>query len=417
MQNSLLSVLSKQKKEKDRLLAIPYIERTQTHIAKKWIDADLMKVVLGPRRAGKSVFSLSLLKDRPFAYCNFDDEGLFSDAPPNLDRLMQGLHATYGETKTILFDEIQNLPKWELFVNRLHRSGYNLVLTGSNAQLLSKELATALTGRHMPIEILPFDFQEFLRAKQHEASADVNVALLQQYLVTGGYPEVVLKQIDPHGYLDVLFDALLFTDVVRRHNVRFPEQIDMLGTAVINAASETYTLRRLANVLRFKSSMTLEKYLNYLIEAYLVFSVQQYAHKTGDRLRSPRKLYVVDNGFVSAKAVQHSPDYGKLMENLVFMELVKRGAQPNRDLFYYKTRNNREVDFLLKDGIVIRELIQVCYDVQSQDAAQREVKALVEAGEELQIRQLTVLTWDQQQEVRKGNYRVTFRPLWNWLTA
>lgn len=417
MQNSILSILAKQKKEKDTLLSIPYIERTQTHFAKKWINSDLMKVVLGPRRAGKSVFSLSLLKDRPFAYCNFDDESLFSDTAPNLERLMQGLHATYGETKTILFDEIQNVPKWELFVNRLHRSGYNLVLTGSNAQLLSKELATALTGRHIPIEILPFDFQEFLRAKQHEASADIDITLLQQYVVTGGYPEVVLKQIDPRGYLDILFDALLFKDVVKRHNVRFPEQIDMLGTAVINAASETYTLRRLANVLRFKSSMTLEKYLKYLIEAYLVFSLQQYAHKTGDRLRSPRKLYVVDNGFISAKAVQHSPNDGKLMENLVFMELVKRGARPNRNLFYYKTRNNREIDFVLKDGVVIRELIQVCYDAQSDVAAQREVKALVEASEELHVQQLTVLTWDQQHEERIGTYRVMFRPLWDWLTA
>ena len=167
----LKNIVLKQKQEKERFLPLPFIERTKAEEAKKWLSSDLIKVVLGPRRAGKSVFSLMLLKNRPFMYFNFDDESLASMGGVSTDELVKELHAVYGNTKNILFDEIQNLPNWELFVNRLHREGYNLMLTGSNARLLSMELATALTGRHIPIEILPFNFKEFLRGKHFQISS------------------------------------------------------------------------------------------------------------------------------------------------------------------------------------------------------------------------------------------------------
>lgn len=421
----LKNTVLKQKQEKERLLAIPYIERTKEKEAHKWLSSDLIKVILGPRRAGKSVFALMLLKDQSFAYFNFDDETLPGEEKLDLDELLAELKLAYGDTKYILFDEIQNLPKWELFVNRLHREGYNLVLTGSNARLLSKELATALTGRHIPIEILPFNFLEILTAKGYKVSAD-KLALpdekakllgyLDQYMMSGGYPEVVTKGVDPRGYLDVLFDSLLFKDVVKRHKVRFSEQIDNLGSYLINNVSGLYSAHKLANVLNFKSDVTLEKYFSYLTEAYLLFSLTRHSTKAGMRIRSPKKTYVVDNGFVTAKAVQHSPNTGKLMENLVFIELVKRGDRPNRELFYYKTRNDREIDFVLKKGTEVAELIQVCYDLTNQDVEKREVKALVEAGEELNVSKLTLLTWNDKRTVEKDGSTIEFVPLWEWLT-
>lgn len=420
----LKSTVLKQKQEKERLLSLPYIERTKEKEAKKWLDSDLIKVVLGPRRAGKSVFSLMLLKDRKFAYFNFDDEALPGEDKLDLNELMSELSQAYGDTKYILFDEIQNLPKWELFVNRLHREGYNLVLTGSNARLLSKELATALTGRHIPIQILPFDFKEILRAKNYVVLEEKLLlpdekakflGFLNEYMTNGGYPEVVTKNLDPRGYLDVLFDSLLFKDVVKRHKVRFSEQIDNLGSYLINNVAGQYSIRKLANVLSFKSGVTLERYLSYLTEAYLIFSLHRYSAKVGLRLKSPKKAYVVDNGFITSKAVQHSPNAGKLMENLVFIELVKRGNESNREIFYYRTRNDREVDFALKTGTEIIELIQVSYETTNQDALQREIKALVEAGKELNVVKLLVLTWNEKREVQKDGMTIHFRPLWEWL--
>jgi len=201
----LKSIVSKQKQDKERLLSLPYIERAKEKDAQKWLSSDLIKVILGPRRAGKSVLALRLLKEQSFAYFNFDDESLPGEEKIDLDELMTELKLAYGETKYILFDEIQNLPNWELFVNRLHRAGYNLVLTGSNASLLSKELATHLTGRHIPIEILPFDFREILKARQYEVSADKFLlpdekakllGYLTQYMTNGGYPEIVTKDVE-----------------------------------------------------------------------------------------------------------------------------------------------------------------------------------------------------------------------------
>jgi predicted AAA+ superfamily ATPase len=147
-----------------------------------------------------------------------------------------------------------------------------------------------------------------------------------------------------------------------------------------------------------------------------VFSLLRYSPKAVERIKSPKKVYAVDNGLVVAKAIRHSPDKGKLMENLVFTELVKRGVQPNRGVFYYKTKNNREVDFIIKQSLEILELIQVCYDISSPETEEREVKALVEASEELKVKKLTVLTWDDKREVKKDGKTIHFKPLWEWLT-
>ena len=420
----LKDIVSNQKLQKERLLTLSYIGRAKEPFAKKWLDLNLIKIILGPRRAGKSVFSLMLLKDRPFMYFNFDDEVLSSAGGIATDELMKELHAAYGQVKTVLFDEIQNLAGWELFVNRLHREGYNLVLTGSNAHLLSKELATHLTGRHVPIEILPFDFSEFLRAKKFQIDAEYSALpqqrgellnLMENYLVNGGFPEVAVSNVDPKDYLEVLFDALVFKDVVKRHRVKFSTQVANLGGHLINNFANLYTIRKILEILNLKSASTIEKYIKYLEEAYLIFSLLRYSPKSIQRIKSPRKVYAVDNGFITAKAIQHSPDKGKLMENLVFTELVKRGVKPNRDLFYYKTRNDREIDFVVKNGIDVTELIQVCYESINSDVEQREVKALIEAGGELKVKKLTVLTWDEKRAVEKDGMTIYFRPLWEWL--
>lgn len=418
------NIILKQKQEKEQFLTFQYIKRTKDAFGKKWIDSNLIKVILGPRRAGKSVFSLMLLKNRPFMYFNFDDEILASIGKISTDDLMKELHAVYGKTKNILFDEIQNLSHWELFTNRLHREGYNLILTGSNAHLLSKELATHLTGRHIPIEILPFNFNEFLNAKKFIINSEYGslpkergelLRLLNEYLLNGGFPEVVISNIDANDYLKVLFDSVLFKDVVKRYNVKFSTQISNLGSHLINNFTSLYSLRKLQNILNFKSVTTTEKYTKYLEEAYLVFSLLLYSPKSTQRIKSPKKIYIIDNGFVNAKAIQHSPDKGKLLENLIFMELIKRGARPNFDLFYYKTRNAKEVDFILREGLNIKILIQVAYQVNEREVKEREIKALVEASGELKCNNLIVLTWDYEGEEDFYGEKIKFIPAWKWL--
>lgn len=421
----LKDVVLSQKLEKEQLLVNAYIPRTQGQFAKHWLDSGLIKVVLGPRRAGKSVFCFDLLKDRQYMYFNFDDEILEQEKNFSTDELMKELHAAYGDIKTIFFDEIQNLHGWELFANCLQRSGYNLILTGSNAQLLSKELATHLTGRHIPIEILPFNFQEYLQAKKYKADPEYQalpwqrgelLKLMEGYLKYGGFPEIVLSDRDSQAYLDILIDALLFKDVIKRHRVKFSSQMSMLSTHLINNFSSPYSLRKVQKILNLKSVTTTEKYTAYLEEAYIIVSLLGYSAKSGDRVRSPRKAYAIDNGFISAKAVRHSPDIGKLMENLVFMELVKRGKKPNRDVFYYKTRNNREVDFIIRKEIITEELIQVTYQLQNPDVEKRETRSLIEAAGELKVNKLTLITWDEKRQIKKDGLVINVVPLSEWLS-
>ena len=188
-------IIQRQKFEKEQLIKANYIEREKFVFAKSWLSADLIKVIIGPRRAGKSVFALMLLREVPFIYFNFDDEIFISDNQVDTDELMKELHAVYGGINTILFDEVQNLPNWELFVEQLKREGYNLTITGSNAKLLSKELATSLTGRHIPIEIMPFNFKEFLLANNYKLDNELIsvpqkkgelLNLIEKYLTEGG---------------------------------------------------------------------------------------------------------------------------------------------------------------------------------------------------------------------------------------
>ncbi|MEF3245493.1 MAG: ATP-binding protein [Caldisericaceae bacterium] len=416
-------LILRQKFEKERFITSDYIEREKIDFAKRWLESDLVKVIIGPRRAGKSVFAFMLLKDRPFIYLNFDDEIFGRLSQVNPDEIMKELHAVYGGIKTILLDEIQNLPNWELFVNRLKREGYNLIVTGSNANLLSKELATVLTGRHIPIEIMPFNFKEFLLARNYKIDYELMTIpqkkgeilnLVEKYLIEGGFPEVVVKNLNSEEYLSILFDSILFKDVVKRYKVRFSSQIVDLASYLVNNFSGYYSLRKLKEVLSLRSVTTVEKYIKYLEDAYLVFYLERFSYKTGEKIKSPKKVYMVDNGYINAKAIMVSPNKGKLMENMVFTELVKKGLKPNIDLFYYKTRNSREVDFVIKKDLKVTELIQVSWNTYDVYTEQRELKSLLEASEELDADLLTILTWDEEKQVEKNGKVIRFVPIWRW---
>jgi uncharacterized protein len=237
---------------------------------------------------------------------------------------------------------------------------------------------------------------------------------MAEYLVTGGFPEVVISDFEGKDYLGVLFDSLLFKDVIKRYKVKSVLEIGNLGLHFLNNFANLYSLRKIQDSLNLKSVTTIEKFVRYLEDAYLIFSLLRYSHKSLQRLKSPKKVYIVDNGFISAKAIQHSPDKGRLMENLVFIELIKRGLKINHELFYYKTRNDREIDFVIKKGTKVRELIQVCYNVHNQNA-ERETKALVEANEELKAEKLTILTWDEKRELKQKGVTINFKPLAEWL--
>lgn len=419
----LKNTLLQQKNEKESLINQSYVLRHQLLSAKKLLDTDLIKVITGPRRAGKSIFSLLLLKDRDFAYVNFDDENLMGLS--NYDEIVSTIAEVYPDCKLIYFDEIQNLPKWEVFVNKLKRRGYNLVLTGSNANLLSSELASALTGRYAAIEILPFSFSEYLTVKKIEcAKGEVILpeakgkilSLLGDYLKNGGFPEVAVKNFEAKPYLTTLVDAIMFKDVVKRHGVRYSVKISDLFSYLVAHFGSEFSFTKIGKTLGFRSTVTVENYLSYLEDAYLVFCLNRFSFKMKEQLKAPKKAYFVDNGLISAKAFQFSQNTGKLMENAVFIQLLRKGYLPNISLFYYKTRNKREVDFIVKEGLNVTELIQVCFDVTEPEVKSRELKALIEAAAELKCSKARIITWDFESQEKNG-LTVDFIPLWKWLIS
>jgi hypothetical protein len=425
MENSILEIVTNQKLILDKALKGDYIERTILPKAKELAKTSLIKVIIGPRRTGKSILSMLLLKDQPFAFLNLDDNYL-SDIlkeTKNYNGLLNIMFTVYGNVKTILFDEIQNLNGWELFANRLHREGYNVFLTGSNAKLLSRELATHLTGRHFPIEVLPFSFKEYLTAKKYELRPNVEIVgkgellnHLNKYMVNGGYPEIVINDFNPNDYLSNLFDSVMYKDVISKHKIGLPQKrIINLCSHAINSATKEFSYTSLQDIIEVKSVETVEKYLGFLEESYIIFVLNRFSNSTKKRIKSPKKFYVVDNGFISVKAVRISPDYGKLMENLVFAELLKRGIKPNLDLFYYKTRNNKEVDFVIRKAINADSLIQVSYDIEDPKTEKRETSALIEASEELNCNNLLLITWDREEIKKINGKEIQYIPLWKWL--
>lgn len=416
------NIVLQHRQEKEELLARQYIPREQLNDAKKLLKTDLIKVIIGPRRAGKSVFGALLLKGEKFAYLNFDDEDLLK--VKNYNQIIQALLEVYPRADFYFFDEVQNLVNWEIFVNKLQRRGYNLILTGSNAKLLSQELASSLTGRHFPIEILPFSFREFLLAKDFVfKKKDLNLPdkkaaflnYLDEYLHSGGFPEVVVKNLEAKTYLKTLFDAVLLKDVVKRRRVRFSQKIYDLATYLAANFASQFTFNKLKNTLEFRSVKTVQDYLGYLEEAYLVLSLNRFSFKSKEQIRAPRKTYLVDNGFIFAKSFQFSPNTGRLMENLVLVELLRKGYRLNEGVFYYQTRNRREVDFVIKKGSRIQQLIQVCHQTDELETKKREIKSLLEASGELNCQNLLILTQDFEAEEQVKDKKIKFLPLWQWL--
>jgi len=387
-----------------------FIEREQLFEAKKLVEKTLIKVITGPRRSGKSVFCLLLLKDKQFAYANFDSTVLKNCK--NHTKLEDILFSVYPNTKTVFLDEIQNLKDWELFVNGLQRRGYNIFLTGSNANLLSQELSTHLTGRFVEIKIMPFSFKEFLLAKgvDYEGFSLLRDSF-NDYLKSGGFPELVLQDLSPKVYLSSLVDSIILNDIVSRYKVRNPREIKDIIFYLFSNFSSEFSYRKLQASLDISSVYTVKRYVDFSVSAFLIYVLNRYSHKVKEQVKSPKKVYLVDTGVAEAQAFQFSYDYGKFLENIVFLELLRRGARPNFDFFSYKTKNNKEVDFYLNK----RQLIQVCYDISDKKTKDREVSALVTAGNELSCNNLQILTYDQEGLETVGDKKITLTPVWRWL--
>ncbi len=379
------------------------IERENQQHTLSYFNNNLVKVITGVRRCGKSVFSLLATKNLPAAYVNFDDERLLRTKTEDLNTVLEVILELYSSAKVLIFDEIQNVPGWELFVNRLKRQEFQLVVTGSNSKLLSQELATHLTGRHLSIELFPFSFREFLKFKGY--LLEKNHEFKQ-----GGFPEVCLGV--PMGpYLRELFDKIVSRDIVYRHGIRYEKTFKELALYALTHFSRATSYQNLCRTLEMKSVHTVKNYFQYLEEAYLLFQVYPYSSKMQEQIKLPKKIYSIDLGLSSSLSSSSSEDLGAKLENLVFLELKRRRFEIYSGLY-----PKFEVDFVIREGRGVRELIQVCYTIKDEKTQKREVHALLEASKLLGCKNLSIITWDEESELSLKGLKIQVVPAWKYLT-
>lgn len=403
------TIISNQRRERDLLLSRPYLQRHTKYNADELLCSKQIKLITGPRRTGKSTEALLMLKGKNFAYLNFDDGKLLSAWDD--DVVWEMLQLIYPDFDYLLLDEVQNLDNWDVWVSKLYRLGVNMVITGSNAKLLSSEMATLLTGRYLQIEMLPFSLSEYFEWNRKMLSdADVisssGQTLINDYLHNGGYPETMLARSLTQSYLSTLFDSIVWKDIAKRHNVRNIEDLNNLALYLLSNFCNMFSANELADAVGISSVATTKKFMGYLKEPYLFYYLPRYNNKLKIMKKAPQKVYVVDNGFVAAKAFEVSENLGRLLENQVFIELLRRGYDTDKSLFYYRSRNDKETDFVTRHGTRIHSLIQVCYDLSSERVLKREVGSLVECAGELNCTNLYIITIGENRVIEKNDYTI-----------
>jgi len=384
--------------------------------------------IVGPRRAGKTFYFFQLMRKnkKNCLYLDFEDSAL---AEIRFDEILDVINLfteTTGQTPTDIFlDEVQKVDKWESMVRTLLNRDFNIFITGSSSKLLSKEIATQLRGRSLTYLLFGFSFREFLKARNFELKKVLSQLekakiknLLREYIELGSFPEVVLKE-EKEKILKEYYDAIFFRDFVERHELKSLEVARFIFSHVFQNFSQEISINKIFNLFKSKGvkigKSTLYDYVEKLQDTLAVFFVKKYSEKISLRESWPKKIYICDTGI--SKVIRFSEDLGKLMENVVFIELMRKtNENPILEIFYFKV-DGSEVDFVLKEGLKVRQLIQVTYSSSKDEIEKREIKSLVKASQLLKCKNLLVITWDYEDETKVENRKIVFQPLWKWLIS
>src|SRR3989344_1839231 len=366
------------------------------------IENSFAFIITGIRRCGKSTFLNQLLKKNRGYYLNLEDPRLdgFELADfQNVEKLMPLL---YGEKGIYFFDEIQNIPKWEKFIRYLIDKKEKVVITGSNASLLSRELGTKLTGRYIQVEMFPFSFREFLDIKKLGPSLES----FKDYFYKGGFPEF-LKKENPlilHG----LLSDIIMKDIAVRFNIKNTNTLNKIAVFLISNVGKEFSYNSIKKMFDIKSVQSVIDYISFFEDAYLTFNTPRFSYSFKQQQVNPKKAYSIDNGFSNNNSASFSKDNGKMLENLVFLSLRRK----YKDIFYFQQK--KECDFLIKEKEKITQAIQVCFDF-NEETKDRELIGLLEALREFKLKRGLILTYNQEDEFKIDNNLIKIIPVWKWL--
>ncbi|MBI3031860.1 ATP-binding protein [Candidatus Woesearchaeota archaeon] len=404
-------IISQQKSKHDSTL----VERDIFKKIGFYIKTPFVIVISGIRRVGKSTLLYQIQEKYPGYYLNFDDERLVNFKLEDCQVLYEVFIELFGEKNFFYFDEIQNIKGWERFVRRLHDEQKKVFVTGSNASMLSKELGTHLTGRYIEINLYPFSFKEFLGFKGVIAEKNDMyitkkkirlIKYFEEYLIKGGLPEY-LKTNDIE-YLKTLYDSILYRDIIVRYNLSYENVLKELTYLIANNISKEISFNSIKNTLHLGSSTTVKDYFNYFENCFLIFLTRKFDYALKKQMYANKKVYLIDNGLAVNLGFRISNDLGRLLENLVFIELKRR----KKEMYYYSSK--KECDFIIKEGVKITEAIQVCYELHEENK-EREITGLLEVMDSFKLKEGVILTYEQTEEITRKKKKIKVLPVFKWL--
>ena len=395
-----------------------------------FIEFKEVVIITGPRRSGKSSLMKLICDDlikkykifpSNILYLNFEDERFIEFNISDFAQIYELFLQINKPTGRLYFflDEIQNVTGWERWVNRLYENeNIKIFITGSNASLLSSEISTALTGRNRTITNFPFSFGEFLTFKNYRLQENdfyqtkkraVIKSFFQEYLKLGGYPEII--KINDPTLLEQYFKDIIYRDILPRYSIKKIKEIRELCLFLASNLGSIHSYGSLQNLIGVKSINTVKTYLEILEEAFLFFRINLFDYSIKRQIYNPSKIYIIDTALGNSISFKFSENIGHIYENLVFLELKRR----NKEIYYWKSKKSKEVDFLIKKGLNIEEAIQVSYNLNYKKTLDREIESLLIAKDEFKIKHLSIITEDEEAEKEIGDVKIKIIPLWKWL--
>ena len=384
-------------------------------VPKGFAQSKKISVISGIRRCGKSTLLKQLAKEyADYVYFNFEDERLLDFKASDFAVLHEVLLELYGDCKYFFFDEIQNVYGWEKFVRRLFEDDKKIFITGSNAKLLSSELATTLSGRHLKIELYPFSFSEFLKFEKFSQKAvystkekSILTRHFNRYLEYGGFPEVVVSK--DRKELEQLYQDVLIKDLIVRFKIRETKIFREIALYLLSSISLPMSFNNLRKMVGVASVTSVKNYVDFFEEAFLFFSLFKFDYSIKKQIINDRKVYVVDVGIANAVAFKFSENAGRNLENVIFVELKRR----SQDIFYFKDK--KECDFVVRKGLKISQAIQVSRSLAEPKTAEREIAGLLEAMEKFKLKTGLIITETQEEEKVIAGKKIKIVPAWKWL--
>jgi predicted AAA+ superfamily ATPase len=342
---------------------------------------EFITIITGIRRSGKSTLMHQLIHqlDQDFAYFHFEDPRIFGFSVDDFPKLEEVL----GDTSYYFFDEIQNVPQWELFVRKLHDQGKVICITGSNASLLSKELGTRLTGRNITKELFPFDYNEYCTFYSYKQDSDSAA----KFMNDGGIP--LFLKTHEITYLHQLLRDILYRDIIARYGIRNGKLVEELTLFLISNIAKPYSLNGLKKTFNLGSANSVSDYVSWLEDSYLFFSLPRFSWSLKSVAVNQKKIYSIDTGFAQANSLSFSSDKGRLFENMIYLSLRRKFT----DLYYFREKG--ECDFVVKEKEKVTQVVQACFELNS-DNLQREMNGLKEAMDFFGLQEGTIVTLNQK---------------------